>query len=115
MSDFSSEPAPGNSVTRPLLEQLRRHPKRVVFTEGEDIRVIQAAARLVAEEAVAPILLGNRERIRALAVANEVIWRSFSTETWVTFKTFGLTAALFLFFMTQGKLLQKYGIETKKD
>ena len=51
----------------------------------------------------------------ALAIANEVIWRSFSTETWVTFKTFGLTAALFLFFMTQGKLLQKYGIETKKD
>ena len=44
-----------------------------------------------------------------LAVANEVIWRNFSTETWVSFKTFGLTAALFLFFMMQGKLLEKYG------
>lgn len=72
MSDFSPEPTAGNSVTRPLIEQLRRHPKRVVFTEGEDLRVIQAAARLVAEEAVAPILLGNRERIRALAAANGV-------------------------------------------
>jgi phosphotransacetylase len=72
MSDFSPEPVPANPVTRHLLEQLRRHPKRVVFTEGEDLRVIQAAARLVAEEVVAPILLGNRQRIRDLAAANDV-------------------------------------------
>ncbi len=72
MSDFSTEPTAGNSVIHSLLGQLRRHPKRVVFTEGEDIRVIRAAARLVEEEVVAPILLGNRERIRALAAANSV-------------------------------------------
>ncbi len=46
----------------------------------------------------------------ALALANEAIWRNFSTETWVTFKTFGLTAALFLFFMTQARLFEKYGL-----
>ena len=51
----------------------------------------------------------------ALAVANEVIWRNFSTETWVTFKTFGLTAALFLFFIMQAKLIERYGITEKKD
>ncbi|MGL5019428.1 MAG: phosphate acyltransferase [Luteolibacter sp.] len=72
MSDFSSKPIATNPVTQHLLEQLRRHPKRVVFTEGEDIRVIQAAARLVAEEAVAPILLGNRQRIRDLAESRGV-------------------------------------------
>lgn len=72
MSDFPQEPSAGNTVTRYLLEQLRRHPKRVVFTEGEDIRVIRAAARLVGEEVVAPILLGNKERIRALAAKHEV-------------------------------------------
>ncbi len=72
MSDFSSKPIATNPVTLHLLEQLRRHPKRVVFTEGEDIRVIEAAARLVAEEAVAPILLGNRQRIRDLAAAKGV-------------------------------------------
>lgn len=49
-----------------------------------------------------------------LAVANEVIWRSFSTDTWVTFKTFGLPAALFLFFMAQGKLIESYGTEEPK-
>lgn len=54
-------------MVRHLIEILRRHPKRVVFTEGEDIRVIRAAAMLVENEAVAPILLGNRDRIRALA------------------------------------------------
>lgn len=50
-----------------------------------------------------------------LAVLNEVIWRGFSTDTWVTFKTFGLTAAVFLFFMTQGKLFSQYGVEQPED
>ena len=46
-----------------------------------------------------------------LAVANEAVWRLMSTDAWVNFKTFGLTAAMFVFFMTQGRLVQKYGIE----
>lgn len=45
-----------------------------------------------------------------LALANEAVWRSFSTDTWVYFKTFGLTAALFAFFMMQSALLSKYAI-----
>ncbi len=45
-----------------------------------------------------------------LAVMNEVIWRTMSEENWVYFKTFGLTAAVFIFFMTQSRLFQKYGI-----
>ena len=72
MSDFPTAQQPANGVIRHLLDQLRRHPKRVVFTEGEDIRVIKAAARLVKEEVVAPILLGNRDRIRALAAEHSV-------------------------------------------
>lgn len=67
-----SIPAEQNNVTRQLIEQLRRHPKRVVFTEGEDLRVIEAAARMVALEAVTPILLGRPERIRALAGQNGI-------------------------------------------
>lgn len=46
-----------------------------------------------------------------LAVANEIVWRSFPTETWVYFKTFGLTAAVFVFFMSQGRLFQTYGTD----
>ena len=47
----------------------------------------------------------------ALAIANELIWRMFSTETWVTFKTFGLTAALFLFFISQSGVLNRYAVD----
>lgn len=50
-----------------------------------------------------------------LAVANEVVWRGFSTEVWVNFKTFGLTLALFAFFMTQGKLMAEYGEPDPED
>ena len=48
----------------------------------------------------------------ALALANEVVWRLFSTETWVSFKTFGLTAALFLFFITQAKVIERFALPT---
>ena len=46
-----------------------------------------------------------------LAVLNELVWRTSSTETWVYFKTFGLTLAIFGFFIFQGKLFQTYGVE----
>jgi intracellular septation protein len=47
----------------------------------------------------------------ALAALNEIIWRTMSTEAWVYFKTFGLSAGVFIFFMAQGKLFQAYGSE----
>lgn len=43
-----------------------------------------------------------------LAVLNELIWRLMSEEAWVYFKTFGLTAAIFLFFLMQGKLFRDH-------
>ncbi|MDE9450814.1 septation protein IspZ [Aliiroseovarius sp. Z3] len=46
-----------------------------------------------------------------LAIANEVIWRSMSTDAWVNFKTFGLPLSMFGFFMTQAGLFKKYGTE----
>ena len=42
-----------------------------------------------------------------LAILNEVIWRTMTEETWVYFKTFGLTAAIFLFFIFQGGLFKE--------
>lgn len=50
-----------------------------------------------------------------LAVANEVVWRSMSDQAWVNFKTFGLTVLMFGFFMAQGRLFARYGIEKKAD
>ncbi len=65
MNDPTSQAA--SRFIDPLIAKLRRHPKRVVFTEGEDLRVLRVAERLVREEAVVPILLGNRERILSMA------------------------------------------------
>ena len=50
----------------------------------------------------------------ALAALNELVWRTMSTESWVWFKTFGLTAAVFLFFIFQGDVFRKYG-EQEED
>ncbi|MDF1712254.1 MAG: phosphate acyltransferase [Akkermansiaceae bacterium] len=63
MSHFS-EP---NSFTKPLFDQLKRHPKRIVFPEGEDERVLRVAARFVELELGVPILLGDRDRIFEMA------------------------------------------------
>ena len=43
-----------------------------------------------------------------LAIANEVVWRTMSTDSWVTFKTFVLTGLLFVFIMSQMKLFTRF-------
>ena len=48
-----------------------------------------------------------------LALANEIIWRSLSTDIWVNFKTFGLPLAMFVFFITQAKVISKYSTENE--
>jgi len=50
-----------------------------------------------------------------LAVLNEVIWRTMSDQAWVNFKTFGLTGAIFVFFLAQGRLFQRHAIETDES
>ena len=44
----------------------------------------------------------------ALAVANEFVWRTMSTDTWVKIETFGFPIALFIFMWWQIMALQKY-------
>lgn len=50
----------------------------------------------------------------ALAIANEIVWRNFSTDAWVSFKLFGVVPLTFLFGALQYPLLMKYSVE-KKD
>ncbi len=53
----------------------------------------------------------------ALAIINEIMWRTMSTEAWVKIETFGFPLALFLYLWLQIVTLQKYLIEpdTAKD
>ena len=50
-----------------------------------------------------------------LAIANEIIWRTMSTDAWVKIETFAFPAALFLFLWAQIVMLQKYVIEPNED
>jgi intracellular septation protein len=47
-----------------------------------------------------------------LAVANEIVWRTMSTDAWVKIETFGFPVALFAFFMLQTKLFEEHTTET---
>lgn len=44
----------------------------------------------------------------ALAVSNEIVWRTMSNDVWVYFETFGLPAAMFAFFIAQAGLIRDH-------
>jgi intracellular septation protein len=47
----------------------------------------------------------------AMAVVNELVWRNFSTDVWVSFKAFGFLPITFLFALAQMPLIQRYSEE----
>jgi intracellular septation protein len=49
----------------------------------------------------------------AMAVVNELVWRNFSTDAWVTFKTFGFLPLTVLFAVAQTPLLMRHAVEQK--
>ena len=50
-----------------MIEKLKKDPKTIVFTEGSDPRILEAASRLLAGTFLKPILLGNPDEIKAAA------------------------------------------------
>lgn len=55
-----------------VIEKLQRHPKRVVFPEGDEPRILQAARQFHALRLGVPILLGDQEKVHAAAAAVNV-------------------------------------------
>jgi len=51
----------------------------------------------------------------ALAVLNEVLWRSVSTDTWVAFKTFGFLPLTLIFALAQAPLFIRYAIKSPQS
>jgi intracellular septation protein len=49
----------------------------------------------------------------ALAILNEMVWRTQTTDVWVSFKLFGVVPLTFLFAALQVPLLTKYGVDKK--
>lgn len=52
-----------------VIEKLQRHPKRIVFPEGTEPRVLQAARQFYSLRLGAPIVLGDRTKIKEIACA----------------------------------------------
>src|SRR5881392_2219733 len=50
-----------------IIEKLQRHPKRIVFPEGTEPRVVQAARQFFSLRLGVPILLGDRTKIKEVA------------------------------------------------
>ena len=54
-------------IMRGLISRAQQDPRRIVFPEGEDPKILGAAQILVDEQIAQPILLGRLDRVRALA------------------------------------------------
>ena len=50
-----------------LVEVLKQNPRKIVYTEGTDPRILEAAARLKADGFLTPILVGNVEAVQKAA------------------------------------------------
>ena len=50
-----------------LIKKLKAHPRKIVFTEGTDPRILEASARLLSGTFLTPVLVGNAADIQAAA------------------------------------------------
>ena len=50
-----------------LIQKLKAHPRKIVFTEGTDPRILEASARLLSGTFLTPVLVGGEEEIKAAA------------------------------------------------
>ena len=50
-----------------LVEILKKNPRKIVFTEGPDPRILEAAARLKAGGFLTPVLVGNVDEVKKAA------------------------------------------------
>ena len=50
-----------------LIEKLKAQPRKIVFTEGTDARILEASARLLEDNFLTPVLVGSVEEVKAAA------------------------------------------------
>ncbi|MBL4687699.1 MAG: NADP-dependent malic enzyme [Nannocystaceae bacterium] len=62
----------GHGVLRKFMIRAARDPKKIVFPEGDNPRILQACRRMVEEGVARPIVLGRPERIREVAIEHEI-------------------------------------------
>jgi malate dehydrogenase (oxaloacetate-decarboxylating)(NADP+) len=66
-----------NQVMRVISNKARRDPKRIVFAEADNVKILKAA-QIVFDEGIAyPILLGDEATIKTIAAENGIDVESF--------------------------------------
>ena len=50
-----------------LINKLKAHPRKIVFTEGTDARILEASARLLSGNFLTPVLVGAEAEVKAAA------------------------------------------------
>ncbi|MGK2860432.1 MAG: NADP-dependent malic enzyme [Chitinophagaceae bacterium] len=61
-----------NQIMRAIGNKARRNPKRIVFAEADNIKILKAATVAFDEGIAYPILLGDETRIKTIALANNI-------------------------------------------
>ena len=61
-----------NQLLRLISNKARRDPKRLVFADAENIKILKAASIVYDDGIAYPILLGNEVRIKNIAAANNI-------------------------------------------
>lgn len=82
---------------------LLRRESWLEFVMGEMMPMAREGWMILTRRLVAAFAL--------MALANEIVWRTQTTEFWVTFETFVLPGFLFVVFMFQAKLFERYMVE----
>ncbi|HEU4634125.1 MAG TPA: NADP-dependent malic enzyme, partial [Flavisolibacter sp.] len=71
-SDLNRRLGLDNQVMRILGNKARRDPKRIVFAEADNVKILKAAQIVIDEGIGYPILLGDENKIRVIAQANGI-------------------------------------------
>ncbi len=61
-----------NQLSRVLGNKARSNPKRILFADAENAKILKAAQLVFDEKVGYPILLGNEKKIKEIALANSV-------------------------------------------
>ena len=83
----------GNILNKPLLK----------FLLGEALKLQDEGWRILTKRWIGFFI--------ALAILNEIIWRTQSTDVWVNFKVFGMLPLTFVFTITQFPVIKRFQIE----
>jgi len=72
VTDLNKRLGLDNQVMRVLGSKARRDPRRVVFAEADNVKILKAAQIVMDEGIGFPILLGDETKIRTIAAANKI-------------------------------------------